>query len=78
MDTEGRIIKFDIENITLCNVYLPSGNDASTNLKRENYIAETLPALLLNSQNIGLIGGDWNCITEKQDATRNVSSKMST
>ena len=78
MDTEGRIIKFDIENITFCNVYLPSGNDASTNLKRENYIAETLPALLLNSQNIGLIGGDWNCITEKQDATRNVSSKMST
>ena len=29
-DTEGRVIKFDINNTTMCNVYIPSGTDSIT------------------------------------------------
>ena len=42
-DINGRIIAFDIENITFCNVYLPSGNDPEKRNSRENYVAETNP-----------------------------------
>ena len=58
MDNGGRIITFDIENITFCNVYLPSGNDATFRANRENYLRETIPALLINSKDTGCIGGD--------------------
>ena len=77
MDTGGRVIKFDLENITFCNIYLPSGNSANARSSRENYLSETLPSILINSQDNGCIGGDWNCISSNLDATNNVSSKMS-
>ena len=74
-DTKGRIIAFDVENITFCNVYLPSGNDPIKKNSRENYIAETLPQILINAQDNVCIGGDWNCVVEAKDATRNLNSK---
>ena len=34
VDTNGRIIAFDIGNNTFCNVYLPSGTDSATKKER--------------------------------------------
>ena len=77
LDTNGRVIAFDIEDITFCNVYLPSGTDSAMKKERENYVAEVLPQILINSKDYGCIGGDWNCIADLQDATKNASSKIS-
>ena len=77
LDTGGRIIIFDIENITFGNFYLPSGTDAQSRSNRENYSAEILPQLLVNAKDDGCLGGDFNCITCKEDATRNPESKIS-
>ena len=77
LDTNGRIIAFNIENITFCNVYLPSGSDPIMKNGRENYAAETIPQILINCKQFGCIGGDWNCIIDKNDATKNPSSKHS-
>ena len=76
-DTKGRIIVFDIGDITFSNVYLPSGSDATMKNDRENYIAETLPQMLINSKNFGCTGGDWNCIAEVRDSTKNANCKVS-
>ena len=75
LDTNGRVIIFDIENITFGNFYLPSGTDAQSRANRENYLAETLPRLLVNSKDDGCLGGDFNCISHKEDATKNPESK---
>ena len=77
MDTNGRAIVYDINNITFGNVYLPSGNEATAKQKREEYCGRILPQLLINQKDDGIIGGDWNCIVDKKDATRNQASKMS-
>jgi len=50
LDIDGKVIIFDIENITIGNIYLPSGT--------------------------GLIGGDWNCILNKEDATNYPEQKL--
>ena len=76
-DTNGRIIVFNLGNMTFGNVYLPSGNDPVMRNSRENNSAEVIPQLLLNCKPKGCIGGDWNCITEACDATKNSSQKMS-
>ena len=76
-DTNGRIIAFDIDDITFCNVYLPSGTDAMMKNERENYIAETLPQILIDSKIHGCTGGDWNCIADVNDATKNENNKIS-
>ena len=77
VDTNGRVIAFNIGNITFCNVYLPSGNDPLIRNSRENYAAEIIPQILINSKDMGCIGGDWNSIVENRDATKNASSKQS-
>ena len=76
-DTKGRAIVFDIGSITLANIYLPSGSDALSKAEREEYSAVTLPQLLLNRQDSGCLGGDFNCILNKQDCTHLASTKMS-
>ena len=77
LDTNGRAISFDIENVTFCNLYLHSGNDRIMRNNRETYLAETIPQLLINAKPNGCISGDFNCITDKNDATRNQDSKAS-
>ena len=77
LDSQGRVIVFDIGNMTFCNVYLPSGNDPIMRNMRENYSAEIIPKLLVNCKSEGIIGGDWNCITRDADATKNAAQKMS-
>ena len=76
-DTEGRVIVFDIGNITFSNVYLEAGTDAISRTGRENYCGEVIPNLLVNRSQNGYIGGDWNCIVSKVDATHYPESKMS-
>ena len=76
-DSSGRIIIFDIENITFGNFYIPSGTDAESRSQRENYFCETIPQLMINTRDSGCLGGDFNCIVSKEDATKNPESKMS-
>ena len=76
-DTNGRVIAFDIGSITFCNVYLPSGTEPIMKNSRENYAAEILPQILINSKDMGCIGGDWNSIVENRDATKNPGNKQS-
>ena len=76
-DSNGRIIVFDIENLTFGNFYLPSGTDADSRSRRENYCCEIIPQLLINSKDSGCLGGDFNCIINKEDATKNPESKIS-
>ena len=65
-DTKGRMIVFDLGGLTLANMYLPSGSDAVSKAKREEYFSTTLPQLLVNRQDAGCI-----------DCTNYASSKMS-
>ena len=76
-DTKGRAIVFDIGNLTLANLYLPSGSDSLSRAERENYFSTVIPHLLLNRQDSGCIGGDMNCIIDKRDCTNHAANKMS-
>ena len=76
-DTRGRAIIFDIGDITLGNLYLPSGSDSPSKAQREEFSAVIIPQLLLNRKDSGCIGGDFNCILDKIDCTYQASSKMS-
>ena len=40
-------------------------------------LGETIPSLLTNTKDSGCIGGDWNCVANNNDATKNASSKNS-
>ena len=73
----GRIIAFDIGPLTLINVYLPSGSDLSAKNSRENICGQTLPNMLLQRSKQGIVGGDWNCLTNPIDCTNPTEAKMS-
>ena len=77
MDKEGRIIIFEVGNLTFGNMYIPSETDSISRGKRENCFSETIPQLLINHKDHGIIGGDLNCIIEKEDATNNPETKIS-
>ena len=76
MDTEGKTILFDANDVTFGNIYLQSGTDAISRQNREHYISYVLPNLLMNCKNINLVGADWNSITHKSDATAYADSKL--
>ena len=73
----GRIIIFNVGNITFGNVYLPSGTDGPSRASRENFCGETIPTLMINSKPNGVIGGDWNNIISKSDCKKHPDAKMS-
>ena len=77
LDSHGRAIVFNIGDMTLANLYLPSGTDSTSRSSREQYFSETIPKLLLNRLDSGSIGGDMNCITNKIDCTHHPAPKMS-
>ena len=77
LDSNGRAIVFNIGDITLANLYLPSGTDAGSRSSREKYCAEIVPQLLINRLDSGCIGGDMNCINSKIDCTHHPAPKMS-
>ena len=77
LDTCGKAIFFDLFNLTLGNVYLQSGTDGQSRGLRENFCSEIIPQMLLNCQDHGVMGGDFNCITRAVDCTNNPEAKMS-
>ena len=77
LDSEGRVIVFDIGDLTLANLYLHSGTDSKSRSDRENYCCEVVPGMLTNCKDVGIVGGDLNCIIEKRDATHYPEAKMS-
>ena len=76
-DTNGRVLAFDVDNLTLCNVYLHSGTDQVMKNGRENYAAEVIPQILINCKEYGCVGGDWNSIIDNCDTTKNAAQKQS-
>ena len=76
-DNSGKTIIFDVNLTTFVNVYLQAGTDSPSRASRENYCSEVLPNLLINCGQSGFIGGDWNCIVNKIDATHHPDAKMS-
>ena len=76
-DTQGRVVVFDIGKMTFSNIYLPSGTDATAKAGRENICSNILPNLLVNCHPSGCVGGDFNSIIDKQDASKFPESKMS-
>ena len=76
-DTQGRIQIYDIGNLTIGNIYFHSGTDSKSKTGRENLSSEILPNLLINSKVNGYVGGDFNCIVDKKDATHHPEQKMS-
>ena len=77
MDKEGRIIIFEVGDMTCGNLYIHSGTDAVSRGKREHYFSEVVPQLLINHKDYGFIGGDLNSIIEKEDATHHPEAKVS-
>ena len=77
LDTDGRIVIFQISGLTFGNLYLPSGTDAESKISRENYFGKIIPNMLVNCMSTGCIGGDLNCIIDKKDATNNPETKIS-
>ena len=73
----GRLIAFDVCNLTMINVYLPSGAETSAKNQREEFCGVTIPNLLLHGQKSGLIGGDWNNITNPADCSHHPEQKVS-
>ena len=67
----------DVGPLTLANLYLPSGTDANSRSSRKQYFSETMPQLLLNRKDVGIVGGDLNCIIDKKDCTHHAGAKMS-
>ena len=56
-DTEGRVLVFDIGNVTFANVYLHSGTDGRARAGREKICCDVFPNLLINSKQHGCVGG---------------------
>ena len=77
MDTKGRALFFNVDEMLLGNVYLPSGTDGISRTERETYCSETIPQLLMNRKSSGSLGGDLNCIIENKDCTHHPEAKQS-
>ena len=78
VDNKGRAIMFDIGEVSFGNFYVQSGTDSQSRSQRESFLSDTMPQLLTFKKQVGCLGGDWNCIAEKADATTNPDSKIST
>ena len=76
-DTNGRIIVFDVADITVVSVYLPSGTSPEARTAREEYSGSVLPRLLTNRQRSGYMIGDWNCLLQARDCSGNAAAKLS-
>ena len=61
MDVDGRIIKFDIGDITIANIYAQSGTDGGARNSRETMFIEKLSDMLLYMKEYGIVVGDWPC-----------------
>ena len=76
-DNEGRVIVLDAAECTWGNFYLPSGSDAPSKSKRENYFGEIIPQLMIRRLEQGAAGGDLNSIISLNDSNKNPESRIS-
>ena len=74
---DGRLIMFDIGQVTHINLYLHSGQVLEAKNARETFISTTLPNYLLKAQKMGCLGGDFNCLDRREDATHLAETKIS-
>ena len=63
-DSNGHVIVFDVIGLTIANLYLPSSTDRIAPSGQEEYMSTVLPELLLNCQDIGCAGGNFNYIID--------------
>ena len=77
MDTEGRAICINLGDFTIGNFYPIAGTDAICRQNREKMFSETIPNLLLNRKQSGILLGDWNSIVNNRDCTHYPDSKKS-
>ena len=56
----GRIIAFNIGDLTMTNIYLPSGAERTAKNLREDLCGQTIPNMMLAAKKKGMIGGDFN------------------
>ena len=77
MDTNGRALVFEVNNVTFSNFYLHSGNDKNMRQARDLYLNETIPQLLMHKKDSGLLSADFNCIADKIDTLKNPEQKLS-
>ena len=60
LDNNGRIISFNINGVSITNVYPNAGSDAINRAARETIFAETIPNMLINRKQSGILLGDLN------------------
>ena len=72
----GRVITFDCDNITICNVYPMSGTHGVSRHDREHLISAVLTNVLIDKKECGIVGGDCNCISIKMDCSQNPDGKL--
>ena len=76
-DSDGRVLCLDVaEKFTVVNLYFPSGTDQQSKIERET-VVDNIPNLLLYKKESGVIGGDLNSITDKQDSLLHLDQKIS-
>ena len=51
-DTEGRVIVFDIENVSFVNMYLHSGNNKEMRQSRDNYFCQVIPQMRVRREDL--------------------------
>ena len=76
-DSAGRAIVFDIGGVSFGNFYAHSGTDGASRASRESFCSDIIPNLFINCQPSGCLGGDFNMIIDKLDATNHPDAKMS-
>ena len=64
---DGRLIALRVNNVTLCNVYAPSGT--ALRAQRERFFNTTIAYYLRHRTEHTIVGGDFNCVIRICDAT---------
>lgn len=68
---DSRIISLQVRGITLINVYAPPGTQNRAD--REHFFNSILPYYFQNANGLVLVGGDFNSVVNRKDATGNNS-----
>ena len=63
----GRVMAAEIQAVWLVNIYAPSGTERRQ--EREGFFDTDLPYLLWAIPTTMIVGGDFNCLLAKMDAT---------
>ena len=64
---DGRLVALRVNNVTLCNVYAPSGT--ALRAQRERFFNTTVAYYLRHRTEHTILGGDFNCVIRSSDAS---------